>query len=96
VPRCGQLEALGYLERVPDPGDARVRRILLTARGRDAIGASREIRASLNARFVEALGADRVHAAAAVLADAVEVSGGLDAVRGRRVPPAQGLSSGGR
>src|SRR6202030_2026574 len=29
----GQLEALGYLERRPDPGDGRSKRIALTVRG---------------------------------------------------------------
>jgi DNA-binding MarR family transcriptional regulator len=91
-----ELEALGYVERVADPADARVRRVALTARGREAVEAGREIRASLNARFSEALGEERVAAAAGVLADAVSASGGLDAVRGRRVRPAQGLSRGGR
>jgi DNA-binding MarR family transcriptional regulator len=91
-----ELEALGYVERVPDAADARVRRVGLTARGRDAVEASRDIRASLNAQFAEALGADRIKAAAATLADAINAVGGLDAVRGRRVRPAQGLSRGGR
>jgi DNA-binding MarR family transcriptional regulator len=91
-----ELEALGYVRREADPADARVRRVGLTANGQDAIEAAREIRASLNARFAETLGADRAQAAAATLADAVRESGALDAVRGRRVPPAQGLGGEGR
>jgi DNA-binding MarR family transcriptional regulator len=91
-----ELEALGYVERVVDAADARVRRVALTARGRDAVEASRSIRASLNAQFATSLGADRVHAAAATLADAVRESGALDAVRLRRVRPAQGLGGEGR
>ena len=90
------LEALGYVSRDADPADARVRRVALTARGQDAVAAGREIRASLNARFAEALGAERVEAAAATLADAMRESGALDAVRGRRVAPAQGLGGEGR
>lgn len=39
----GQLEALGYLDRRPDPGAARVTRIHLTARGRRLIPAIRGI-----------------------------------------------------
>ncbi len=91
-----ELEALGYVERVADPADARVRKLALTRRGRDAVEAGRDIRASLNARFSETLGAGRVRTAAATLADALDAVGGLDAVRGRRVRPAQGLSRGGR
>jgi DNA-binding MarR family transcriptional regulator len=91
-----ELEALGYVSRDADTADARVRRVALTERGRDAVEAGREIRASLNARFASALGAERVEAAAATLADALDAVGGLDAVRGRRVRPAQGLSRGGR
>jgi DNA-binding MarR family transcriptional regulator len=91
-----ELEALGYVSRVADAADARVRRVALTARGEDAIEASRQIRASLNARFASALGEARVGAAAVALSDAVDVLGGLDAVRGRRVQPAQGLSKEGR
>ncbi len=45
-----------------------------------------------NARFAEAPGAERVEAAAATLAAAMGESGALDAVRGRRVQPAQGLT----
>jgi DNA-binding MarR family transcriptional regulator len=91
-----ELEALGYVAREPDPADARVRRVALTARGRDAVEASRDIRASLNARFASALGARRVQAAAATLADALDAAGALDAVRGRRVRPIQGLGGEGR
>jgi DNA-binding MarR family transcriptional regulator len=91
-----ELEALGYVAREADPADARVRRVALTARGHDAVGAAREIRASLNARFASALGADRVQAAAATLAEAVRESGALDAVRLRRVRSAQGLADEGR
>jgi DNA-binding MarR family transcriptional regulator len=91
-----ELEALGYVTREADAADARVRRVALTLRGRDAIEASREIRASLNARFASALGADRVAEAAATLADALGAAGGLEAVRGRRVRPIQGLGGEGR
>jgi DNA-binding MarR family transcriptional regulator len=91
-----ELEALGYVSRDADPADARVRRVALTARGRDAVQAGRDIRASLNAQFSETLGAERVQAAAATLAHALDAVGGLDAVRGRAVRPAQGLSRGGR
>ena len=91
-----ELEGLGYVRREADPSDARVRRVGLTERGRDAVAAAREIRAELNARFATALGEERVADAAATLAEAMRESGALDAVRGRRVRPAQGLGEGGR
>jgi len=91
-----ELEALGYVQREADAADARVRRVALTARGQDAVDASREVRAALNARFADALGAERVAAAAATLAEVVRESGALDAVRLRRVRPAQGLGREGR
>src|SRR3954449_2950266 len=40
-----ELEALGYVERVAAPEDARVRRVGLTARGRAVIQAGRDVRA---------------------------------------------------
>ena len=91
-----ELEALGYVSRSADPNDARVRRVALTDRGRDAVDAAREIREGLNSRFASALGDERAAATAAALADAVRESGALDAVLGRRVPPAQGLGGEGR
>jgi DNA-binding MarR family transcriptional regulator len=91
-----ELEALGYLERTPDPEDARVRRLALTARGRDALETGRAARAALNRRLADALGAGRTEAAAATLADAMRELGAMDAVRGRRIRPAQALPREGR
>jgi DNA-binding MarR family transcriptional regulator len=91
-----ELEALGYLERSADPADARVRRLGLSARGRDALETGRAARAALNQRLARALGAERTAAAAATLADALRELGALDAVRGRRVRPAQALPREGR
>jgi DNA-binding MarR family transcriptional regulator len=91
-----ELEALGYVRRDSDAADARVRRVALTARGHAAVEASRGIRAALNAQLASALGDARVDAAAAALADAIDALGGLDAVRLRRVRPAQGLGREGR
>ena len=60
-----ELEALGYVERTPDPVDARVRRLALTARGRAAVESGRAIRAALNRELADALGAERRAQAAA-------------------------------
>ena len=81
-----ELEALGYLERSPDPGDARVRRLALSRRGRAAVEAGRTARADLNRELSEALGAARVEEAARTLVDALTARGAMSEVRARRVP----------
>ena len=81
----GELERLGYLQRSPDPDDARVRRVGLTARGAQAVALTREIRAGIEGELAELIGERRVaelkEAAWAVL----EWTGGAAAVRARRV-----------
>jgi DNA-binding MarR family transcriptional regulator len=86
-----ELEGLGYVERTPDPGDARVRRLQLTARGHAAVQAAREVRAALNAELAQALGSERVAAAASTLREALAARGAMSAVQARRVRSAQGL-----
>lgn len=50
-----EMEARGYVDRQPDPADARVRRLRLAPRGRRALAAARRFHASyertLSARF---------------------------------------------
>jgi len=87
-----ELEALGYVERVADRGDARVRRVGLTERGRAVIQAGRDGRARINAELSRALGAERVEEAAKTLRDALEARGAMSAVRSRRVRSAHDLS----
>ena len=84
---AAELEQLGYLERTPDPGDARVRRLALSARGRAAVEAGRAARAAVATTLEESLGPDRAGALRAALLDALEAAGGAEAVRARRVPP---------
>ncbi|XVV12418.1 MarR family winged helix-turn-helix transcriptional regulator [Actinoplanes sp. CA-131856] len=55
-----RLEALGYVERVDDPADARRKLIRLTPRGVDSLAQSAEIFDELRARWVSELGPDRV------------------------------------
>lgn len=55
-----RLAALGYVERVDDPHDARRKLIRLTPRGIDSLVQAAEIFDRLRAKWVEALGADRV------------------------------------
>jgi DNA-binding MarR family transcriptional regulator len=54
------LEACGYLERVPDPRDARVKAILLTEKGRLARQAVADTGARLEAEWETKVGARRL------------------------------------
>ena len=59
----GELERLGYVERLPDPDDLRSRRISVTKRG-DAIAAViREAVGEIEAEWTEKLGAGAVRGA---------------------------------
>lgn len=51
-----QLEALGYVERVSDPSDARARLVRLAARGRRAQAVARRVETKVFARWREHLG----------------------------------------
>ncbi|GAA2644098.1 MarR family winged helix-turn-helix transcriptional regulator [Paractinoplanes durhamensis] len=55
-----RLTAMGYVERVDDPRDARSKLIRLTPRGLESLRLSAEIFERLRAGWVEQLGADRV------------------------------------
>lgn len=80
-----ELEALGYLERVADGADARVRRIRLTKRGRGAVAASRKARAALMRKLEARHGKGAIDASRATLAAVLGDLGGAAAVRTRRV-----------
>jgi DNA-binding MarR family transcriptional regulator len=54
--QLGELERLGYLERRPDPGDLRSKRVALTRRGTAAIRVIREAVAELEADWSKRLG----------------------------------------
>lgn len=53
------LERLGYVERVPDPGDGRAKIIRLTDRGVQAMSAVAEVFADIEARFAAEVGEER-------------------------------------
>lgn len=74
-----QMEDTGYLERIPDPDDARAKRLRLTRRGRAALTAARSFHARFERDLAERLGARKVQALRDVLADVVarhEAEGG--------------------
>jgi DNA-binding MarR family transcriptional regulator len=56
------LEQLGYLQRGPDPGDARRKVVRLTGRAVEALELSARIFDDLRARWAEILGAERLRA----------------------------------
>ncbi|MCI0386860.1 MarR family winged helix-turn-helix transcriptional regulator [Streptomyces sp. CNQ085] len=82
-----ELERLGYAERLPDPHDARVRRVTLTPRGHEAVTAARRARASLEERLRQRFGATALDAARTLLTDLLDALGGTAAVRRREVRP---------
>jgi len=55
----GELERLGYLERRPDPGDLRSKRVALTRRGTTAVGVIRDAVADLEDAWARQLGPER-------------------------------------
>ena len=54
------LEAAGYVARVPDPGDARVKAIRLTSRGRHAAQAIAGIGTQIEAEWAHKIGRTRL------------------------------------
>jgi DNA-binding MarR family transcriptional regulator len=57
---ASELEAIGYVERVPDPSDGRAKIIRLTERGREAYEIGFGIFDEIRDRWAERYGADRV------------------------------------
>lgn len=53
-----QLERAGYVERVPDPRDARARLVRMTPRGLEVVALAREVEAEIRAEWEAHLGAD--------------------------------------
>jgi DNA-binding MarR family transcriptional regulator len=56
------LERLGYVQRGPDPADARRKVVRLTGRAVDALDRSARVFDDLRARWAEVIGADRLRA----------------------------------
>jgi DNA-binding MarR family transcriptional regulator len=68
----GQLERLGYLERLADEQDLRSRRIFLTRRGHKALRAIRDAVAEVETEWAELLGARRFAQLRALLVELSE------------------------
>jgi DNA-binding MarR family transcriptional regulator len=79
-----ELERLGYVARVPDPGDSRVRRAQLTDHGWRLIDDSRRIRQQLDDQLTKLAGNDAADAARRALAHLLDATGGTASVISRR------------
>ncbi len=79
-----EIEASGHLERTPDPADARVKRLRLTASGKAALAAARKFHARFEARLARQVGKRNAATCRAVLeqiVDARTVAGAPPALR---------------
>jgi DNA-binding MarR family transcriptional regulator len=65
----GELERLGYLERRPDPDDARSKRIALTQRGRALVPVIRDAVAEVERDWATRLGQKRFDRLRALLVE---------------------------
>ena len=63
----GDMEKAGYVERRPDPADARLRRLYLTERGQEAIGELRRFHRDFERRLAKKHGPKQVKAVRTVL-----------------------------
>lgn len=72
----GELEEVGYVERIPDPSDGRAKRVVFSARGLALIRDIAEITREIMDSFAEHLGQRRLQELCRLLAELdVKVSG---------------------
>jgi len=69
-----QLEKAGYVERVPDPTDARARLVRIAPRGHAAQACAREMERVVEAEWEQHLGPRRMRALREALADLREIT----------------------
>jgi DNA-binding MarR family transcriptional regulator len=81
-----ELEALGYLERIADRDDARVRRVHLSARGREAVQITRAARDKVARQLTAKIGDAASNTCRRTLARMLEALGAAEAIRQRKVP----------
>ena len=67
-----ELEALGYVERIPDPADRRAKLVRPTARGLAYMKAADRITAAIQSRHARRLGRERYSQFKAALMDVTE------------------------
>jgi DNA-binding MarR family transcriptional regulator len=69
-----QLERAGYVERVPDPSDARARLVRIAERGRQAIPLAAEVVSEVEAEWAKHLGRRRMGQLREILARLREIT----------------------
>ena len=69
-----QLEKAGYVERVPDPSDARARLVRLATRGREAQSTARVMEREIEQEWERHLGRSRFRALRSALEDLREIT----------------------
>jgi DNA-binding MarR family transcriptional regulator len=82
----GEMVARGYVERRPDPEDARVKRLRLSRRGRDALAAARRIHAALEQRLAREVGEPAVKGLRQVLTQLARFGAPEDVAHARLRP----------
>jgi len=80
-----QLEADGLVARIADPADGRAKKLQLTRRGRDTLGAARTIHAKLEKRLAANVGAPHVASLRLALSALIDCAE-RDGVRARLRP----------
>ncbi|MDQ6522776.1 MarR family transcriptional regulator [Nocardioides sp. LHD-245] len=69
-----QLERAAYVERVPDPTDARARLVVLAPRGREVQQVARRVERAIEREWSRHLGAERLAALKEALRDLREIT----------------------
>jgi DNA-binding MarR family transcriptional regulator len=69
-----QLEKAGYVERIPDPTDARARLIVIAERGRAAQAQARKVERTIEREWERHLGQERMRALREALEDLREIT----------------------
>ena len=69
-----QLERAGYVERIPDPSDARAKLIRLAERGRQTVAVAAEAVARVEAEWAEHLGGHRYRQLRRILTQLREIT----------------------
>ena len=68
----GDLEAAGYVERIPDPADGRAKIVRLTAEGWDAVAIAVQVLEGIHDQLATRLGERRYRALVNALADVLD------------------------
>lgn len=69
-----QVQRAGYVERVPDPTDARARLVMIGTRGREAQKVARAIERRIEQEWAEHLGSDRLRLVTDALSDLRQIT----------------------